>query len=64
MAEGQTILLVENREILVFNISSVLKGKLISTNKGMRWLGHGFQIGLNKNGSKFKKEKEKNCFSD
>ena len=58
MAEGQTILLVENREILIFNISSVLEGQICSTKKGIRRLGQGFKIGLNKNGSKLKKTKE------
>ena len=55
---GQKLSLVENSEILIFDISSVLEGKKMSTKKGMRWLGHGFKFGLNKNGSKLKKTKE------
>ena len=54
---GQKLSLVENSEILIFDISSVLEGKKMSTKKGMHRPGQGFKIGLNKNGSKFKKTK-------
>ena len=45
-------------EILIFNLSSVLKGKKFQQKKGICRLNQGFKIGLNKNGSKFKKTEE------
>ena len=51
---------MENSEILIFNIFSVLEGKNISTKKGMPRLSHGFKFGLNKNGCMLKKTKEFN----
>ena len=57
ISTGQKLFLRENSEFLILAIFSVLKEEKISNKKGMRRLGRGFKIGLNKNGSKFRETK-------
>ena len=58
------IFLLKTQKFFIFNISPVLEGKTILTKKGMRRVGRGFKICLNKNGSQLKKERKKYVFSD